>query len=160
VSRGNDSLVGVYLILTGKKNDPYIGSSSEEVTKSLKDLTTMGKKKGYKVARSMDNGFGVIDLVWYIKFHSRLPPLRCGFIGLKDEQANIKDWNDKFLLPIVEEAIMRGIRSGMDRLFIVCQNEEIANSVTRQAKRLKSLGSLLQFDSYSSGLFLVGDSDA
>jgi hypothetical protein len=146
--------------LTDKKNIRSVGSTSNDVTKSLRDLASLGKKKGYLVSRNVDYGCGMIDLVWYIEFHPGLSPLSCGFIGLNYEQGNTDEHGNHSLLSIVEEAVIRGIRSGLDRVYIVCLDEKVAKSVDRESSRFKSLGSLLQFNPYLSGLVACADSNA
>jgi hypothetical protein len=145
--------------LTRKKNIRS-ASRNNAVTKSLQNLTDIGRKKGYVVSRDVDYGFGKIDLVWNINFHSGLSPLKCGFIELNYNQVNSDQKDNQSLMAISEEAIMRGIRSGLDRIYLVCPDEKIAASVNRQSSRFKSIGSFLQFNSYSSGLVAVGDTNA
>jgi hypothetical protein len=51
-----------------------------------------------------------------------------------------------------EEAIMRGIRSGLDKVYLVAPNEEMAKSVSGKIEWLASFGSLLRLDAISLGI--------
>ena len=48
---------------------------------------------------------------------------------------------------------MRGIRSGMDKTYIVVNNEEMARSVSGKIEWLASFGSIVILDSISLGLY-------
>ncbi len=120
---------------------------------SIKDLANMAGNKGFRIEYDKDFGTGPIDLVWNIDFHPALAPLRCGFVKLTADEGGSNDLDDgQFSLRKIEEAVMRGIRSGMDRLLVVCDNEDLAKSVTGKIEWLSSFGSLLRFDTYASGL--------
>ncbi len=47
---------------------------------------------------------------------------------------------------------MRGIRSGMDRVCLVAENEEAAKAITGKIEWLASHGSVLRIDALCSGL--------
>lgn len=128
---------------------------SNGTSNSIHDIVKAGKDKGYSVQIGKDFGAGPIDAVWNINLHSALSPLRCGFISLKEEeQVGPGDLEDRqFSLRKIEEAVVRGIRSGMDKVYLLCDTEYIAKSVTGRIEWLSSFGSLLRFDTYSTGLF-------
>jgi hypothetical protein len=48
---------------------------------------------------------------------------------------------------------MRGIRSGMDKTYLIAQNEDMAKSVSGKVEWLASFGSLIRLDSFSLGLY-------
>jgi hypothetical protein len=118
---------------------------------NIQELVKFGKKYGYTSEVKRDYGFGSIDLVCSIKFHPGLEPLKCGFIELREQEGGTSDLTDnQFSLRKIEEAIMTGIRSGMDKMYLVCGNEEIAKSVTGQIEWLASHGSIIRLDAYAS----------
>jgi hypothetical protein len=118
-------------------------------------LVKMSKKYGFEADMNKDYGFGPIDLVWNIKFHPILEPLKCGFVKLREEEGGGSDLEDgQFSLRKIEEAIMLSLRSGMDRVYLLCDNEDIAKSVTGQIEWLSSFGSFIRLDSYAAGIFL------
>jgi hypothetical protein len=41
----------------------------------------------------------------------------------------------------------------MDRLFVVCENEDTAKSVTGKMEWVSSFGSIFRFDVFSKGLY-------
>jgi hypothetical protein len=121
---------------------------------SLGELAKMGKKYGFNSEIEKDYGFGPIDVVWNIKFHPAFDPVLLGFIRLKEQEGGSRDLdNRQFSLRKIEEAVMTGIRSGMDRVYLLCDNEDIAKSVSGQIEWLSSFGSLIRFDSYSAGVY-------
>ncbi len=51
----------------------------------------------------------------------------------EEEEGGSSDLNDgQFSLRKIEEAIMLGLRSGMDRVYLLCDTEDVAKSVTGQ----------------------------
>jgi len=48
---------------------------------------------------------------------------------------------------------MRGLRSGLDKVYLVAPTEEMAKSVTGKVEWLASFGSLLRLDAISLGIF-------
>ena len=120
---------------------------------AIAGLAKMGKKYGIASEIKKDYGYGPIDLVWNIKAHPSFRPIACGFIRFKKQNGSSDLDNRRFSLLKIEEALMIGIRSGMDRLFLLCDNEDIAKSVTGQIEWLSSFGSLLRFDSFSAGVY-------
>src|ERR671933_2321343 len=101
-----------------------------------------------------DYGFGPIDLIWNITTHPALPKIKCGFVVLRSEEGGTKDWQDnEYSLRKIQEAAMRGIRSGMDKIYLVVDNEEMARSVSGKIEWLASFGSIIRLDSISLGLY-------
>ncbi|HZA69695.1 MAG TPA: hypothetical protein VE548_08335 [Nitrososphaeraceae archaeon] len=118
---------------------------------TMQELMKLGKKYGYTSEVKKDYGFGSIDLVCNIKFHPGLEPLKCGFIRLREQEGGTSDLADhQFSLRKIEEAIMTGMRSGMDKMYLVCNTEEIAKSVIGQIEWLASHGSIIRLDGYAS----------
>ncbi len=113
------------------------------------------KDNKFEIQQNKDFGAGQIDLVCKIAIHPSLPPINCGFIILRSEQGEgDKDWQDnQFSIRKIEEAAMRGIRSGMDRVYFIADNEEMAKSISGKIEWLASFGSLLRLDAISLGLF-------
>jgi hypothetical protein len=113
------------------------------------------KDNKFEIQQNKDFGAGQIDLVCKIAIHPSLPPINCGFIILRSEQGEgDKDWQDnQFSIRKIEEAAMRGIRSGMDRVYLIADNEEMAKSISGKIEWLASFGSLLRLDAISLGLF-------
>jgi hypothetical protein len=121
---------------------------------SLDPLIEMLEDKGFEIEQNKDSGAGPIDLVCKISVHPRLPAINCGFIVLKSEEGGSKDYEDnQFSLRKIQEAIMRGIRSGLDKVYLVAPTEEMAKSVTGKVEWLASFGSLLRLDAISLGIF-------
>ena len=111
------------------------------------------EERGFEVEQNKDSGAGVIDIVCKINVHPSLPVINCGFIVLKSEEGGSKDYEDnQFSLRKIQEAIMRGIRSGLDKVYLVAPNEEMAKSVSGKIEWLASFGSLLRLDAISLGL--------
>ena len=121
---------------------------------SLDPLIEMLEDKGFEIEQNKDSGAGPIDLVCKISVHPRLPAINCGFIVLKSEEGGSKDYEDnQFSLRKIQEAIMRGLRSGLDKVYLVAPTEEMAKSVTGKGEWLASFGSLLRLDAISLGIF-------
>jgi hypothetical protein len=116
----------------------------------------MGQEKGFEVEQNQDYGVGIIDLVWNINTHPALPVIKCGFIVLRANEeggGGDKDWQDnQFSIRKIEEAAMRGIRSGMDKVYLLADNEEMAKSISGKIEWLASFGSLIRLDAISLGL--------
>jgi hypothetical protein len=116
-------------------------------------VANLGKDKGFEVEQNKDYGAGSIDVIWNINIYNSLPEIKCGFIVLRSEEGGSKDWQDnQFSLRKIEEATIRGIRSGMDKVYLVAENEEMAKSVSGKIEWLASFGSLLRFDAISLGI--------
>lgn len=116
--------------------------------------TELGKKQGINQQLNKDYGFGLIDLVWDLQIHPGFKPVVCGFIELKEQEGGSKDLDDgQFSLRKIEEAIITGLRSGIDRLFLFCGNEHVAKAVAGQIQWLSSRGGLIRYDNYCQVLF-------
>src|SRR5215218_2911297 len=121
---------------------------------SLDPLIEMLEDKGFEIEQNKDSGAGPIDIVCKINVHPSLPAINCGFIVLKSEEGGSKDYEDnQFSLRKIQEAIMRGLRSGLDKVYLVAPTEEMAKSVTGKVEWLASFGSLLRLDAISLGIF-------
>ena len=121
----------------------------------LESFITIAREKGFEIEENKDYGAGPIDLVWNITTHPALPKIKCGFVVLRAEEgAGTKDWQDnQYSLRKIEEATMRSIRSGMDKTYIVVDNEEMAKSVSGKIEWLASFGSIIRLGSISLGLY-------
>jgi hypothetical protein len=120
----------------------------------FEQVTALGKERGIEQEFKKDYGFGQIDLVWNFNFLPDSKPITCGFIELREQEGGSRDLDDgQFSLRKIEEAIMTGIRSGMDRLFLFCGNEDVAKSIVGQIQWLSSRGGLIRYDSYCQVLF-------
>ena len=120
---------------------------------NLERLIDAGEEKGFKVEQDIDFGAGPIDIVWNINVHPALPNIKCGFVVLKAEEGGNQDTEDNQLsLRKIEEAAFRGIRSGLDKIYLVAENDDMAKSVSGKIEWLASHGSLLRLDAISLGL--------
>src|SRR5919197_4818821 len=144
------------MTMAATKEDQYQRSGTGN-SSNLEPLMNIAKEKGFEIEQNKDYGAGPIDLVWNIDIHPALPKIKCGFVVLKAEEeggGGSKDWQDnQFSLRKIEEAVMRGIRSGMDKTYLVAQNEDMAKSVSGKIEWLASFGSLIRLDSISLGLY-------
>ena len=100
-----------------------------------------------------------------IKIHPALRDITCGFIIAKplaktlseavsrgevrkredfEDDHSWQEYRDKEVayLSDIEEAAMRGIRSGMDRICLVAENEEAAKAISGKIEWLASHGSI------------------
>jgi hypothetical protein len=129
-------------------------NSGDEKVVSLEPLLNVAKEKGFETEQNKDYGAGPIDLVWNITTHPALPKIKCGFVVLRAEEGGAKDSEDnQYSLRKIQEASMRGIRSGMDKTYIAVDNEETARSVSGKIEWLASFGSIIRLDSISLGLY-------
>jgi hypothetical protein len=120
---------------------------------NLDVITHMGEERGFKVEQDVDYGADPVDVVWNINVHPALPNIKCGFVVLKAEEGGNQDTEDNQLsLRKIEEAAFRGIRSGLDKVYLVAENEEMAKSVSGKIEWLASHGSLIRLDAISLGL--------
>ena len=120
----------------------------------LDSLINIGRERGFEIEENKDYGAGPIDLVWNIATHPALPKINCGFVVLRAEEGGAKDSEDnQYSLRKIQEASMRGIRSGMDKTYIAVDNEETARSVSGKIEWLASFGSIIRLDSISLGLY-------
>ena len=119
-------------------------------------LVQVGHEKGFEVEQNIDYGAGPVDVVWNMNLHSALPNIKFGFLklGAEEGQGASQDTEDNQLsLRKIEEAAFRGIRSGLDKVYIVAENEEMAKSVSGKIEWLASHGSLIRLDAVSLGLY-------
>jgi hypothetical protein len=122
----------------------------------LDKLVQAGKEKGFEIEQNVDYGAGPVDVVWNMNLHSALPNIKFGFVklGAEEEQGASQDTEDNQLsLRKIEEAAFRGIRSGLDKVYLVTENEEMAKSVSGKIEWLASHGSLIRLDAISLGLY-------
>src|SRR5215217_8380078 len=120
----------------------------------IDSLINIAREKGFEIEENKDYGAGPIDLVWNITIHPALPKIKCGFVILRADEKGAKDSQDnQYSLRKIQEAAMRGIRSGMDKTYIVVDNEERARSVSGKIEWLASFGSIIRLDSISLGLY-------
>jgi hypothetical protein len=133
----------------GEKQDSPKTHSDNSISSNLEPLINMANEKGFEIEQDKDYGAGTIDLIWNIDIHPALPKIKCGFVVLRAEEGGrggSKDWQDnQFSLRKIEEAIMRCTRSGMDKIYLVAQNEDMAKSVSGKIEWLASFGSLIRF---------------
>src|ERR671915_157215 len=121
---------------------------------NLDALISLAEERGFEIEQNKDTGAGPVDLVFKINIHPSLPSINCGFIVLKSDEGGSKDYEDnQFSLKKIQEAIMRGVRSGLDKVYLVAPNEEMAKSVSGKIEWLASFGSLLRLDAISLGIF-------
>jgi hypothetical protein len=128
--------------------------ANSSTSNALDTLASMGQEKSFEVELNKDYGAGPIDVVWNITIYPALPAIKCGFIVLRSEEGDgDKDWQDnQFSIRKIEEAAMRGIRSGMDRVYLIADNEEMAKSISGKIEWLASFGSLIRLDAISLGI--------
>src|SRR5829696_642780 len=122
----------------------------------LDKLVQAGKEKGLEIEQNVDYGAGPVDVVWNMNLHSALPNIKFGFVklGAEEGQGASQDTEDNQLsLRKIEEAAFRGIRSGLDKVYLVTENEEMAKSVSGKIEWLASHGSLIRLDAISLGLY-------
>lgn len=123
------------------------------MAQNLDRVIEAGEEKGFAIEQNIDYGAGPIDVVWNINVHPALPNIKCGFVKLKAEEGGNQDTEDNQLsLRKIEEAAIRGVRSGLDKVYLVADNEEMARSVSGKIEWLASHGSLLRLDAISLGL--------
>jgi len=121
---------------------------------NLDSLISLAEERGFEIEENKDVGAGRIDVVFKINVHHSLPAINCGFIVLKSDEGRSQDSEDnQFSLRKIQEAIMCGIRSGLDKVYLVAPNEEMAKSVSGKIEWLASFGSLLRLDAISLSIF-------
>ncbi len=119
----------------------------------LDTLVQAGQEKGFKVEQDVDYGAGPVDIVWNVNVHPAFPNIKCGFVVLKAEEGGNQDTEDNQLsLRKIEEAAFRGIRSGLDKVYLVAENDDMAKSISGKIEWLASHGSLIRLDAISLGL--------
>jgi hypothetical protein len=127
----------------------------EEMTHHLDTLAQAGQEKGFEVEQDANYGAGPVDVVWNINVHPALPNIKFGFIALgQQEEGGSQDTEDNQLsLRKIEEAAFRGIRSGLAKVYLVAENQEMAKSISGKIEWLASHGSLIRLDAISLGLY-------
>jgi len=122
---------------------------------NLERLIEAGEEKGFEIEQDVDFGAGAIDVVWNINVHPALPNIKFGFIVVGgEEEGGSQDTEDNQLsVRKIEEATFRGIRRGLDKVYLVTENEEMAKSVSGKIEWLASHGSLIRLDAISLGLY-------
>ena len=137
-----------------KEKEGVQANNNSSTSNALESLVSMGQEKGFEVEQNQDYGVGIIDVIWNINTHPALPVIKCGFIVLRSEEGGgDKDWQDnQFSIRKIEEAAMRGIRSGLDRVYLIADNEEMAKSISGKIEWLASFGSLIRLDAISLGI--------
>jgi|ERR671923_362977 hypothetical protein len=149
--------------------------SAKKIASTMEVLMELGRQKGFEVETGKDHGAGPIDVVWNIKTHPALRDITCGFIVMKplaktlseaiarrevrkredfEDEASWQEYRDKEVayLKHIEEAAMRGMRSGMDKVYLITENEEAAKAISGKIEWLASHGSLLRLDAICLGL--------
>jgi hypothetical protein len=66
--------------------------------------------------------------------------------------AAIDTEDNQLSLRKIEEAAFRGIRSGLDKVYLVAENDDMAKSISGKIEWLASHGSLIRLDAISLGL--------
>ena len=120
----------------------------------------LGREKGFEVEAGKDFGTRPINVAWHMAIHSALRDIICGFIVMKlltqtvnkavargkvktredfEDDRRWQEYRDK-------EAAMQRIRSGMDRVCLVAENEEAAKAISGKIECFASHGSLLHMD--------------
>jgi hypothetical protein len=121
---------------------------------NLDALISLAEERGFEIEQNKDVGAGPVDVVFKINIHPSLPSINCGFMVLRSDEGGSKDYEDnQFSLRKIQEAIIRGVRSGLDKVYMVAPNEEMAKSVSGKIEWLASFGSLLRLDTISLGIF-------
>ena len=122
---------------------------------SLERLIEAGEEKGFEVEQDADFGAGSVDVVWNINVHPALPNIKFGFtvLGVQEEGGSQDTEDNQLSIRKIEEAAFRGIRSGLDKVYLVTENEEMAKSVSGKIEWLASNGSLIRLDAISLGLY-------
>src|ERR671922_1737816 len=150
-------------------------SAAKKIASTIKVIMKLGRQKGFEVETGKDYGAGPIDVVWHIKIHPAVRDITCGFIiaqplaktlneaiargevkrreDFEDDQS-WQEYRDKEVafLKDIEEAAFRGIRSGMDKVYLIAENEEAAKAISGKIEWLASHGSLLRLDAIALGL--------
>jgi hypothetical protein len=119
---------------------------------NLERLIGAGEEKGFEVEQDAEYGVGPIDVVWSINVHPALPNVKFGYIvlGEEEQQGDSQDTEDNQLsIRKIEEATFRGLRSGLDKVYLVTENQEMAKSVSGKIEGLASHGSLIRLDAIS-----------
>jgi hypothetical protein len=159
---------------TGSIVDEKDSDSAKKIASTIEVLMELGRQKGFEIEAGKDYGAGPIDVVWHIKIHPALRDITCGFIiaqplaktlneaiargevrrreDFEDDQS-WQEYRNKEVafLKDIEEAAIRGIRSGIDKVYLVAENEEAAKAISGKIEWLASHGSLLRMDAICLG---------
>lgn len=150
-------------------------NNAKKIASTIEVLMELGRQKGFDVEAGKDYGTGSIDVVWRIQIHPALRDLACGFIVMKPlaqtlsetvttrEVKRREDFEDEAswqehpgkeaaYIKDIEEAAFRGIRSDMDRICLVGENEKAAKAISGKIEWLASHGSVLRLDAIAHGL--------
>ena len=148
-------------------------SAAKKIASTIQVLMELGRQKGFEVEAGKDYGAGPIDVVWHIATHPALRDLTCGFIVMKplaetlneaiamgevkrredfEDDQSWQEYRDKEAAYIkdIEETAFRGIRSGLDKVYLVAENEA-AKAISGKIEWLASHGSLLRMDAICLG---------
>jgi hypothetical protein len=149
---------------------------NDKITATTNVLAELGRQKGFQVETKKDYGAGPIDVVWHIAVHPALRDLTCGFIVMKplaetlneavaraevkrredfEDDQSWQEYRDKeaSFLKDIEEAAFCGIRSGLDKVYLVAENEEAAaKAISGKIEWLASNSSILRLDAVALGL--------
>jgi hypothetical protein len=160
---------------TGSIVDEKDSDGAKKIASIIEVMMELGRQKAFEVEAGKDYGARSIDVVWHIKIHPALRDITCGFIiaqplaktlneavarvevrkreDFEDEQS-WQEYRDKEVayLKHIEEAAMRGIRGGMDKIYLVAENEEAAKAISGKIEWLASHGSILRLDAVALGL--------
>jgi hypothetical protein len=149
-------------------------SAAKKIASKIEVLMELGRQKGFEVEAGKDYGAGPIDVVWHIATHPALRDLTCGFIVMKplaetlneaiargevkrredfEDDQSWQEYRDKEAAYIkdIQEAAFSGIRSGLDKVYLVAENEEAAKAISGKIEWLASHGSLLRMDAICLG---------
>ncbi len=131
-------------------------NNSSFISQKLDFLSQLDQSLSYSIEKDVDYGYGKIDAIWHISFHSSLPSSKFGFVRIQSQNektgADQDGKDNQYSLRKIEEAIGRGIRSGCDKVFLVADNEEMAKSISGRIEWLSSFGSIVRFDAVSTAL--------
>jgi hypothetical protein len=134
---------------TGSVIDEKDSDSAKKIASTIEVLMELGRQKGFEVEAGKDYDAEPIDVVWHIKIHPALRDITCRFIiaqslaktlneaiakgdvkrreDFEDDQSWQEDRDKEVAyLKDIEEAAIRGIRSGMDKVYLVAENNEAA----------------------------------
>lgn len=122
-------------------------------SRSEDNLSNIDELIERSVEKNIDYGYGNIDVVWNVSLHRLLPHVKWGFIKIGVQGNQDRDLQDnQYSQRKIEEAIIRGLRSGMDRVYLIADNEDMARSISGKVEWLSSFGSIIRFDTLSLGL--------
>jgi hypothetical protein len=161
--------------------DEKDSDGAKEIASIIEVIMELGRQKGFEVEAGKDYGAGPIDVVWHFKIHPALRDISCGFIigqplaktlneaiargevkrreDFEDDQS-WQEYRDKEVafLKDIEESAFRGIRSGLDKVYLVAENEEAAaKAISGKIEWLASHGSLIRLDAICLGFSMLED---